>query len=194
MNNISLKKEALGLPLQISELARLLTMALVLILSFFVPFVVGHPQWLVGTIVNACLFLGAIYLPKKYFIPLAILPSLGVLVRGIVFGPMTMFLVYFLPFIWMGNFLLIYIFKFIYNFKYTANSAGAKNGAYKFFAGFAGASLGKFVFLFLVANIYFNFGVVPAIFLQAMGLFQLFTALAGGAIAFIIYKSIKYGK
>ena len=91
-------------------------------LSFIVPFSLGHPQWLVGTIINASLFLAAIFLPKKFFTPLIILPSLGVLGRGIIFGPFTSFLIYFLPFIWLGNLILILVFKMLYkkssNFKY----------------------------------------------------------------------------
>jgi len=111
------KEITLSLPLQISEMKANLVFASVSILSFFAPFAFGHPQWLVGTIVNACLFLGAVYLPKKYYIPLAVLPSLGVLARGLVFGPFTYFLVYFLPFIWLGNLILILVFKKIYEFK-----------------------------------------------------------------------------
>jgi len=188
MNNNLIQEQSLSLPMQISELAKVLTFATVSILSFFVPFTLGHSQWLVGTIVNACLFLTAMYLPKKYFIPLAILPSLGVLARGLVFGPLTMFLVYFLPFIWLGNLILLYV------FEYTTNLTGVRFRGYNLLYGVTGSAVGKFAFLFLVANIYYNFQIVPAIFLQTMGVFQLFTALSGGAIAFIILKSLKYGK
>jgi hypothetical protein len=50
------------------------------------------------------------------------------------------------------------------------------------------SSVIKFAVLFLTANIYFKFHIVPKLFLQTMGLFQLYTALAGGVISFIIYK------
>jgi hypothetical protein len=127
----------------------------------------GHPQWLVGTVVNACLFSGAIYLPRKYILPLAIFPSLGVLARGLIFGPFTWFLVYFLPFIWLGNLILIIVSK-----KFNL-----------IFAAFT-----KFLFLFLVANIYFSFHIVPKVFLVTMGLNQLATALAGGFIILLWLK------
>lgn len=169
------KEKVLSLPLQVSELTQSLFLAGTAILSFFVPFSLGHPQWLVGTVVNTCLFLGALYLPKKYFLPLAILPSLGVLARGAVFGPFTLFLVYFLPFIWLGNLVLILAFKGLFS----------KFGF--FLSGFA-AGLAKFIFLLAAANIYFYFHVVPSLFLQAMGLNQLATALAGGLTAFLIFK------
>jgi len=169
------KALSISLPLQISELASSLVFASTSILTFFLPFTLGHPQWLVGTLVNTCLFSAAIYLPKKYFIPLSVLPSLGVLARGIIFGPLTMFLIYFLPFIWLGNLVLILSFKFLFSkFKFVLS------------AGFASAI--KFLFLFLTADIYFKLSVVPAVFLQTMGQNQFADALAGGLIAFIIFK------
>jgi len=172
------KDVAISLPLQISKLAEALILASASIASFFVPFSLGHPQWLVGTIVNACLLLGAIYLPQKYFIPLAILPSLGVLARGLIFGPFTYFLVYFLPFIWLGNFVLIIAFKNAFSrFGYVPSVFLA--------------AVAKFLFLFLVANIYFEFSIVPAIFVQTMGSNQLATALAGGLMSWVIF--IFYG-
>jgi hypothetical protein len=176
------KNLAIALPLQISTLAQGLVFAGASVLSFFVPFTLGHPQWLVGTTVNACLFLVAIYLPKKHYIPLAILPSLGVLARGLVFGPMTMFLVYFLPFIWLGNIVLIVLFKKIFSGE-TANLADLKFGLSVFLA-----SAVKFLGLWIVANIYFSLSIVPKLFISSMGLNQLATALAGGLFAFLIYK------
>jgi len=173
------KTTSLVLPITLTELTKFLAFSALSILSFFVPFAFSHPQWLVGIIVNACLFLSAIYLPKKYYIPLIILPSLGLLARGVVFGPLTFFLIYFLPFIWLANLLLVLVFKKVI-------SLGIFSVAISAFA--------KFLFLFAVSTIYFNFHLVPKLFLQTMGIFQLFTALAGGAIAFIIFKSIRHGK
>lgn len=197
------KDSAISLPLQISTLAQGLVFAGVSILSFFVPFTLGHPQWLVGTIVNACLFLTAIYLPKKYFLPVVILPSLGVLSRGLIFGPFTLFLLYFLPFIWLGNLILILVFKrFVIARRSQPTKQSrvraqnpwiatlvllARNDTKYFFAILISAGA-KFLFLFGTAFIFFKFSVVPAVFLQAMGLNQLATALAGGLISFLIYR------
>jgi len=187
------KITTLSLPVQISEMKANLVFASVSILSFFAPFAFGHPQWLVGTIVNTCLFLGAVYFPKKYFLPLAVLPSLGVLARGLVFGPFTYFLVYFLPFIWLGNLILILVFKKIYEFKLRRDptSSNLKNVFSKLLE--VGSLIGlpalaKFLFLFLIANIYFKFSIVPALFVQTMGLNQLATALGGGLVTFVILK------
>lgn len=167
----------ISFPVSISVLAQTLVFASFCVLSFFVPFSLAHSQWLVGTVVNTCLFLGAVLLPKKFHLPLTILPSLGVLARGLVFGPFTYFLVYFLPFIWLGNYILMLIFR----------SAAKKFGIAVF-----GAAVGKFAVLILMANIYFNFHLVPKLFLQTMGLNQLATALAGGLVSWIIFKL--YGK
>lgn len=169
---------------EISEMAQTLAFGAIAIASFFVPFAFGHPQWLVGVVVNAMMFLSAIKLPKKYFIALAVLPSLGVLARGIVFGPLTSFLVYFLPFIWLGNLVLIFLFKTIV--------AGGETR--KWFLAVFVASFAKFALLFLTANLYFNFGFVPKLFLMTMGLDQLATALAGGVLAFFIHKTLKWNQ
>ena len=171
------KVETLNLPITLSELKRTLVFLAISIVAFFVPFSLGHSQWVVGTIVNASLFLTAIFLPKKFYIPIAILPSLGLIARGIVFGPFTYFLVYFLPFILIANILLILVFKKL--FKLGALGVIFSAGV-------------KFLFLFLLANIYFNLHVVPNLFLKTMGLFQLYTALVGGVVAYIIY--IAYAK
>jgi hypothetical protein len=187
------KEITISLPLQISEMKKFLVFASGSILSFFAPFAFGHPQWLVGTIVNACLFLGAVFLPKKYYIPLAVLPSLGVLARGLVFGPFTYFLVYFLPFIWLGNLILIVAFRNVYEFqlKRDPTSFKLKNAFSKLLE--VGSLVGlpafaKFLFLFLIANIYFKFSIVPMLFVTTMGLNQLATALAGGAVSLLIFK------
>ncbi len=173
------KTLSLTLPINLSAIASALIFLVLSVLSFTIPFSLGHTQWLVGTIVNTALFLAAIFLPKKYFLPLTVFPSLGVLARGIIFGPLTFSLVYFLPFIWLANLILIVTFKRLFLYiKYLPSV-------------FFSATI-KFLFLYAIANIYFEFHVVPKIFLQTMGIAQLFTALAGGIISFIIFKS--YGK
>jgi len=167
----------LNLPTSLSNLRRVLVFTTLTVLSFFVPFTIGHPQLLVGIVVNACLFLSVIFLPKKYYLPIIVMPSLGLLARGIVFGSLTPFLIYFLPFIWLGNLVLVLAFKKLF---FTGSVSIIVSAA------------AKFLFLFIVANIYFNFHLVPQLFLQSMGMLQLFTALIGGFVALIILKI--YGK
>ena len=68
-------------------------------LAFLVPMIFSSPQWLIGTMVNALLFIAALKLDFKKQLPIIILPSLGALAHGVLFGPLTVFLLYFLPFI-----------------------------------------------------------------------------------------------
>ena len=103
-----------------------------------------------------------------------VFPSLGILARGVIFGPFTPFLIYFLPFIWLTNLILILVFKKFFNLKYLLSV---------FFAAAA-----KYLFLLTVANIYFELHFVPKIFLQVMSTNQLLTALSGGIISWIIFN------
>jgi len=107
---------------------------------------------------------------------MTVLPSLGAVINGILFGPATVYLYYFLPFIWLGNLILVTIFSKVRQKNY--------------FLAVLSSSFFKSLLLFLVANLYFSQQIVPKIFLTAMGSFQLVTALAGGAISYIIIKKI----
>jgi len=145
--------------------------------AFLVPFALNHSQILTGTLVNTTLFLSAYFFPKKYQLPLLVLPGLGVLTRGALFGPFTLFLVYFLPFIWFGNYLLINVFQ-------KANKSFGVLPAI-FLSAFAKQAL-----LLLSARFYFSAKIVPAVFLTSMGSIQLITAILGGLIALIIINKV----
>jgi len=179
------KTSSISLPISLVAPIPMLIFAGLSFLSFSIPFSLGHPQWLVGTVVNSCLFLATIFLPRKFILPLIVFPGLGVLSRGIIFGPLTMFLVYFLPFIWLANSVLILVFKKLFShFNYL-------------FSVFLAAAA-KFLFLFTIANVYFEFSLVPKVFLQLMGVNQFLTGLAGGIISWLIFefyaKSLSGGK
>ncbi|HXK32130.1 MAG TPA: hypothetical protein VJ378_01540 [Candidatus Paceibacterota bacterium] len=179
------KTGTLSFPINLTKSGASLLFTGFSVLSFIVPFSLAGPQWLVGTIVNTCLFLTAVFLPKKFFLPMIVFPSLAVLARGIIFGPLTSFLTYFLPFIWLGNLILILIFRKLCQKAYEKQ--------HYFIAVFLAGSA-KFIFLLAIANIYFNFQLVPAAFLQIMGISQLFTALAGGLISLIVFNAFNKQK
>lgn len=145
-------------------------------ICFFVPFFIGHPQMIVGVIVNASLILAAMNLKSYRLLPVIMLPSLAVLSRGIIFGPFTMFLVYMIPFIWFGNGILVYCFKFLKINKWIILILG---------------SAIKAIFLFLTAILFFKAGIVPKIFLTTMGIFQFYTAIVGGIAAFGLHSAKK---
>lgn len=145
-------------------------------LAFTIPFIISGPQWLTGTVVNCFLFLFATRLPKRSSILVAILPSIGALLHGVVFGPFTSFLIYFLPFIWMGNYLLISTFSLIKNHNY--------------FIRVVVSSVIKFGLLVSFAYLFYGLKIVPKMFITSMGLIQLITALTGGILSFIILQLI----
>lgn len=141
--------------------------------GFLVPLFLGHPQILVGVIVNTALILSAIHLKGYKSLPVIIMPSLGVLCRGLIFGPFTPYLVYMIPFIWFGNFLLVFSFKY-FKINYWLK-----------------LSIGIFLkagFLFSMALIFYKLGLLPLIFLTTMGILQVTTALLGGIAVFTYEK------
>ena len=136
-------------------------------LAFCVPLLFNGSQIITGSIINTLLFISAAKLSKRTLPFIAVIPSLGAVSNGILFGPFTIYLVYFLPFIWVGNYLLMYV---------------AKSSS------FLVAALVKSTFLFLIAYLFVSLNIVPKIFLTAMGVLQLGTAFIGGIAALGISK------
>jgi hypothetical protein len=140
------------------------------ILSFSIPLFLSSPQIITGTLVNCFLFLAAERLSKKEMIPFVILPSLGAISHGILFGPQTIFLYYFLPFIWIGNYVLVRAFSLFSSLPYVIKISIS--------------AVLKYLVLQSFAQIYFNLKIVPSLFVASMGYMQLMTALMGGLLAF----------
>ena len=63
-------------------------------ISFFLPLLIGHPQIVVGIVVNSLLISGALNVRGYKLLPIIIAPALGAISRGILFGPFTVFLLY----------------------------------------------------------------------------------------------------
>lgn len=162
------------------ELHQNIEMIALSFLCFALPFMIGHPQWLIGTIVNASLVLSAFHLPKYKWIPVAIFPSLGVLTQGLLFGPFTIFLVFMIPFIWIGNAVLVIGIKYLVHNKNTPE-----------FVAIIPSGVAKVLVLFSASYIFVHFGIIPALFLTTMGIVQLYTALAGGVIGIAMHKVIQ---
>lgn len=150
------------------------------IICFFLPFLIGHPQQIVGVLVNTMLILSAMNLKGYRLLPVIIAPTLGVFARGMIFGPFTIFLAYMIPFIWVGNFILVYAFQKLKVQKKI-----------NYWITLAVGALAKTAFLFTIAYLLVNVGVIPVLFLTTMGLFQLYTAVAGGIIAIGIQTARK---
>jgi len=163
--------KAKTLPYILTSEQLLLSFSLIGFASFAIPFSLGYPQLLVGTIVNACLFLAAAFLPTSFIYPIIFFPSLAVLSRGLIFGPLTSFLVLMIPFFWLGNWLLVFGFRKIFTL--------VKNYGLSFFV----ASLIKSVFLITTSFLLIKLKLLPRQFLNSMGSIQFITALLGGLLS-----------
>ncbi|MBD3313327.1 hypothetical protein GF345_02705 [Candidatus Woesearchaeota archaeon] len=156
-------------------------MTLYTALCFMLPIILSHPQIVVGIAVNAMLVLAALNLKGYKLLPVIIAPSLGALSGALLFGPFTRFLLYLAPFIWIGNAILVFSFK-LFSLRLKQN----------YWLTLAIGSALKSGFLFLAALSLYLLGIIPIIFLTAMGVMQLATALGGGAGAYAFqYAKIK---
>lgn len=141
-----------------------------------------NSQLIVGTIVNVALVTAAINLKGwAKILGVVTIPSISTILSGYVFGTASVYMVYMIPAIWLGNFALIYSYKFFML---------GKNKHY-FLAGIVGIIV-KVAIIFASFNIINLFGVFPEKLVTtlstAMGMTQLITATLGVIIAFIIYK------
>lgn len=165
---------------KLSYRTELFEIVLYTIVAFFLPLMVGHPQIVVGVLVNTLLITSALNVKGYKLLPIIIAPTLGALSRGVLFGPFTIFLVYMIPFIWIGNTILVYAFKWL-NLNKKIN----------YWITLLIGSITKAAFLFAIAYLLVSMNVLPALFLTAMGIFQFYTAILGGIIAFGFQKTKK---
>ena len=141
-----------------------------------------NSQLIVGTIVNAALVTSAINLKGwAKILGVVTMPSISTILSGYVFGTASVYMVYMIPAIWLGNFALIYSYKLLML---------GKNKHY-FLAGVVGIVV-KVAIIFALFNIINLFGVFPEKLIEnlrnAMGLTQFITATLGVLVAFVIYK------
>jgi len=145
--------------------------------------VVTKSQLIIGSIVNASLILSALNLKGwTKILGVVTMPSISTMLSGYVFKSASPFMVYMIPAIWLGNFALIYSYKYIMIGK-------SKN---YFLAGIVGILI-KVAIIFGIFEILNLLGVFPTKLIEnlktAMGLTQAVTATIGMIIAFCIYKS-----
>ncbi|MBU1077107.1 MAG: hypothetical protein KKH98_07435 [Spirochaetes bacterium] len=149
-------------------------------LSLLLPLLLRHPQILLGTAVNYLLISSAFFIKGwKRNLSLAFLPGISALFGNLLFGPFTYFLIFLLPFIWIGNIILIISIKYLHIHKQI-----------NYFIVLITGTAVKSLWLYLSAYSLHKLGVVPLMFLKSMGLFQFYTAFFGGLLVFITYKFI----
>ena len=141
-----------------------------------------NSQLIIGTIVNATLVTAAINLKGwAKILGIVTMPSISTILSGYVFGTASVYMVYMIPAIWLGNFVLIYSYKLLML---------GKNKHY-FLAGIVGI-IAKVTIIFALFNLINLFGIFPEKLVEnlrnAMGMTQLITATLGIIGAFVIYK------
>ena len=144
--------------------------------------VATNSQIIVGSIVNSALIFCAINVKGwKKIIGVVTMPSISTILSGYVFKSASVYMVYMIPAIWVGNFVLIYAYKLIML---------EKNKNY-FLAGVVGI-IAKVLVIFGCFEILNLFNIFPdklvANLQKAMGLTQLITASIGMLIIFIVYQ------
>ncbi len=149
------------------------------IVAFFVPFLMGHPQLLVGVVVNFMLIRSAYYTSLKRTLPVIILPSLAVFFRGMMFGNLTSQLIYLIPFIILGNFVLVLMSK-----QFFKNNKSILINSSK-------GIIVKVAIIFVGTVLVYVVGLVPLFFLQTMALLQIVTATVALAL---FYGNVKLNK
>ncbi len=176
-NNVSVQKNAFVFKeLFGKENKELILLGLLL---FSAPLIVTN-QLVIGTIVNALLIKSAIDYKTNVVYLLALIPSIAVFASGILFGGLTQQILFVLPAIWLGNFLLMFLMRKIFVHK-KANyfisvfcSAGAKT-----------------IIIFSIVFALFSFELVPIVFLTSFGLIQFLTAISGASLIFLSKKLTK---
>ncbi len=143
---------------------------ILLLIIFCAPFI-GN-QFITGTIVNASLIISFFTLGFGSSILLCFLPSVISFALGMMALPLM------IPFIILGNIILILSFKFFNKYWLSL---------------FSGSIL-KFLFLFLITNTLIKFIVSDPVFNKIaimMSYPQLVTAILGGILAYIVLKKVK---
>lgn len=147
---------------------------------FFFPLAVGQEslpaQFATGIVVNLFLFFAALNLRGWKPLLMVLVPAFAVVDRNLIlqnWASLPLQLA-FLPFVWAANALLVFLVKYLFLFRKTN----------KWIVLFA-ACAAKALFLFLTAALFVALKAAPASFYTVMGLFQLYTALTGGVLAYL---------
>ncbi|MGN1328053.1 MAG: hypothetical protein ACI4VQ_08345 [Clostridia bacterium] len=146
--------------------------------------IASNSQLIVGSIVNTALIMAGLNLKGwRKLVLIATLPSLSAVGSGYIFGNLTKVTVFMIPGIWLGNFALIILMKYLY-----------ANKKINYVISAAISILAKVAIIFGVLNIWMAFSVLPNqgavadTLRNTMGLTQLITASIGAIIAFVIMK------
>ena len=184
---------------ELSEIGEIIQAILIVLGALLVPAVVpqilqfvfgkgsaiaSNSQLIVGSIVNTALIMSGLNLKGwRRILAVATLPSLSAISSGFIFGSLTKVTIFMVPGIWLGNFSLIMLMKYLYANKKTNYILSAVISI-----------VVKVAIIFSVLNIWMlasvlpNQGNVADTLRNTMGLTQLITATIGASISFAIMK------
>lgn len=168
-NDVAMKQgEALALN------ASRLELVLVTFLAVALPLCLRHPQWFLGTAVNAALIYGAMRASHwTRLLPLIVLPSLAALAGGALFGPgVARAMLFVVPAIWLGNAALIWMLR-----------ASRGKGLARYTRSLAAAALVKTAIIGAWTAVVAGLGVLSWEFVFTFVLLQVLTAVAGGVFS-----------
>jgi len=146
--------------------------------------IASNSQIIVGSIVNTALIMAGLNLKGwKNLVFIATLPSLSAVGSGYIFGSLTKVTLFMIPGIWLGNFSLIILMKYLHANKkinYALSSIIS--------------IIVKVAIIFGVLNMWMAFSILPNqgaaanTLRNTMGFVQLITASIGSVISFAIIK------
>ncbi len=144
--------------------------------------IITNSQIIIGSIVNTALIIAALNLKGwRKIVGIITMPSISTILSGYVFKTASIYMVYMIPAIWLGNLVLVYSYKKIMLEK-------EKN---YFVAGIVGIVL-KVAVIFGGFSLLKILGVFPNKLIDtlqvAMSTTQAITATIGMIISFVIYK------
>lgn len=183
----------------VSKVGNILQLILISICMFLVPLVVptmlsatfgaesviaNNSQYVVGALVNAALIISALTVKGwKNVIALVTVPSISALTSGLVLNIASIFTVYMIPAIWLGNLAIIYAIKYLHIQKNTNYIVSVAVGIIAKVA----LIFGGFNLLTVLVNIP---APVTTVLSTAMGKNQVITAVIGSVLAYGTVKLI----
>jgi hypothetical protein len=144
--------------------------------------IVSNSQLIIGSIVNTALVVSSLNIKGwSKLIPIITMPSISTILSGVVFKSASVYMLYMIPAIWIGNFVLIFAFKYFMLQKEKSYVLASIIGI-----------ISKVAIIFLFFIVLKTFNVFPDKLVsnlqKAMSIIQLVTATVGCIIAFGIYK------
>lgn len=149
--------------------------------------IASNSQYVVGSLVNTLLILAGVNTNGwKKVVGIVTLPSISALFGGLVLKTSSVYTLYMIPAIWIGNFAIIYLYRYLFvkkNLNYIVTSIiSIIVKCTAIYSGFR---------LLVLANIIPGASKVFTALNVAMGMNQLVTASIGAVIAFGIIMTMK---